>query len=181
MAFIKWFSCLLTLLFLHTQAMSQDGRLYWKYKDYDGAKALRIGGWTPKFASLFIKGKEERRLTRRMGKVRFLHFEDQDNPVRDSDINRLVRRTSNEGGLQELIMVRDGNTRVHVLGKERGGIIRKMVVLVQEPESFTFVSLKGRLRFKDIQAVIDKHSKKTIKKGTRPKIPAVIKVPVETV
>lgn len=175
---IKWFFCLFACLYLVLSARAQDGRLYWKYKDYDGAKAFRMGGWAPKVASIFIKGKEERRLTRRVGKVRFLQFEDQDNPVRPSDINRLVRNTSDGGRLQELIMVRDGSTRVHVLGKEKNGIIRKLVVLVHEPESFTLISLKGRLRFKDIQGVLDKHTKNSAKK---PKIPSVIKIPAETV
>lgn len=171
--------CLITFFFC-TNIAAQDGALFWKYKDYDGAMAFRIPGFLPKISSIFVKGKEERRLLRRVGKVRILVFQDNQNPIKDTDLKRFSRSVSNGKGLEDLIFVREGKTHVHVMGKENHGIIKKLVVLVSEEETFALVSVKGRLKFKDIQAVIDKETKRALKKGgKKPKIPMVIKPPVD--
>jgi hypothetical protein len=174
--------CFIAFWVCTTAVSAQDGALFWKYKDYDGALAFRIPAFVPKVSSLFVKGKEERRLLRRVGKVRILVFQDNTNPISERDLKRLSKNVSNNGGLDDLLFVREGKTRVQVMGKEHNGTIKKMVVLVSEEETFALISVKGRLKFKDIQAIIDKETKKALKKGEKkPKIPAVVKPPVERV
>ena len=170
-----------TCLLLSLPGKAQDGNLYWKYKDYDGAIAFTVPGVFAKISSLFFKDKEIRRLLRRTGKTRILVFEDKPNPISDRDMTRLTRQTRQSGGLDELIFVRDGSTRVQVMGKVGEKKLKKLVFLVSEPGTFAFVSVKGRFRYDDINRLINKHAKDAIKKGKKPKVPMVVKPPVDRV
>jgi Domain of unknown function (DUF4252) len=172
---------LLSICFFQTALNAQDKNLYWKYKDYDGAIAFRVPGLLAKVGSLFLKEKAQRRLLRRTGSVRILVFEDNQSPVKKKDIDRLVRRTSSGGGLDELITVRAEGTRVHVFGQERNNKIKKLAVLVQEDDTFVFVSVRGNYRISDIIDVVNdnaakaKSKTKSKKKDRKPVIP--IKTP----
>jgi hypothetical protein len=165
--------CLLLSVFFFPLA-AQDGAIYWKYKDYNDSKSFTIPGFVPKFASIFIKGKQERRLVRRTGRTRIMIFE-KNNPMTPTDYVKLSRRTHRRGGLEEVMTVKDGNTNVRVLVKENGRRIRKMVFLVQDEEEFVMVSVKGRFRYKDLNTLIKKYSKESAKKEKKklPKIPVI--------
>jgi hypothetical protein len=43
---------------------------------------------------------------------------------------------------------------VRVLVKERNATIRKLVVLVQEPETFVLGAIRGKIRYEDINAFL---------------------------
>ena len=177
MRFFLFSICLL----LSLPGRAQDGNLYWKYKDYDGAIAFTVPGVFAKIGSLFVKDKDMRRLLRHTGKTRILVFEDKPSPVSERDLNRLARQTRQSGGLDDLIFVRDGDTRVQVMGKVGEKKLRKLVFLVNEPGTFAFISVKGRFRYDDINRIIQRHSKDALKKGKKPKVPMVVKPPVDRV
>jgi hypothetical protein len=66
------------------------------------------------------------------------------------------------------------------MGKDRRGALRKLVVMVHSPEEFAFVSVKGRLRWDELNRVIHKyHNKEGGKKA--PKMPGIFKVPTKSV
>lgn len=177
MRFFLFSICLL----LSLPGRAQDGNLYWKYKDYDGAIAFTVPGVFAKIGSLFVKDKDMRRLLRHTGKTRILVFEDKPSPVSERDLNRLARQTRQSGGLDDLIFVRDGDTRVQVMGKVGEKKLRKLVFLVNEPGTFAFISVKGRFRYDDINRIIQQHAKDALKKGKKPKVPMVVKPPVDRV
>jgi hypothetical protein len=158
--------------------LGQDHKLYWKYKDYDGAVALSVPGFAVDFASWFVKDKDDRRLMRKLDKVRVLVFENP-SPVTARDLARFNRKAKRRH-LDELLYVREGQTRIQVMGRERGNAIRKFVVLVQSPDEFVLVSFKGRFRYTDIQQMMDKFGKDAKKDG-KPVVPPVVKVPVAKV
>jgi hypothetical protein len=160
------------------QLSAQDGAIYWKYKDYDDSKSFTIPGFLPKFASIFIKGKAERRLVRRTGRTRVMFFE-KNSPMTPTDFVKLSKKTKRRGGLEEIITVKDGKTNVRILAKENGKRIRKLVILVQDEEEFVMVSVKGRFRYKDLNTLIKKYSKETEKK--KGKVKDIPKIPVITV
>lgn len=169
-----FFICLFISAFA---AQGQDYGLYWKYKDYDGisltvpSALIDIGSW-------FIEEKTERVMLRKINKVRVMYFEGK-SPVSEKDIKRFDRRAKRRH-LEELVYVREGKTHVRVLAKERRNAIRKIVVLVQSPDEFALVSVKGRLRWDDINRVIEKYGKKAQKDG-KPFVPPVVKVPVSRI
>ncbi len=146
--------CLILTLF-GSGLKAQDRGLYWKYKDYDGAIAVTAPRWVIHTGSWFVDKKADRKLLRKVRKVRVLVFEDQDNPVSERDMKRFYKKAKRRN-LEEMLTVRDKETRVWVWAKERKDAIRKVVVLVQEPETFALVSLRCKLRFDEIGTLLNK-------------------------
>ncbi|MBK8428403.1 MAG: DUF4252 domain-containing protein [Lewinellaceae bacterium] len=108
-------------------------------------------------------------------------FENNENPVTDRDIKRFTRKAKRRH-LEDLVVVREGKTHVRVMGKERGNALKKIVVLVNTPDEFVFVSVKGRLRWNDINRIIEKYDKEKKKNpDQKPLVPSVVKIPVSRV
>ena len=167
------------LLLMGTQCLqAQDYHLYWKYKDYDGAIPVTAPGWLIEAGSWFVPEKAHRKIMRHVNKVRVLAFEGQ-SPITDRDRRKFEKRAARRH-LEDLMVVRDGKTHVRILARDRGVVLRKLVVFVQSPETFALVTVKGRLRLDDINTVLQEASKKS--KGT-PKniIPEIIDVPVKRI
>ncbi len=168
---------IICLFFSGLAVQAQDYGLYWKYKDYDGisftvpSTLIDIGSW-------FLDEKADRVLLRKINKVRVMVFED-GSPVTEKDLKRFNRRAKRKR-LEDMIYVREGKTHVRVMAKERRNAIRKLVVLVQSPDEFVLVSVKGKLRLDDINRVIEKYGKESKKNG-KPIVPPAVKVPVSRV
>jgi hypothetical protein len=169
-------SCCLFFSALAVQA--QDYGLYWKYKDYDGISltvpsvAIDMGSW-------FLDEKADRVLLRKINKARIMVFED-GSPVTQKDLQRFDRKAKRKH-LDDLVYVRQAKTHVRILAKERRNAIRKVVVLVQSPEEFVLVSIKGRLRLDDINRVIEKYGKEAKDHNGKPIVPPSVKIPVSRV
>jgi hypothetical protein len=162
------FVCLILIL-AGARAQAQDLGLYWKYKEYDGAIAVTAPHWLIHAGSWFLDQKEDRKIVRKVRKVRVLTFENSDNPISGRDMERFYKKAKRRK-LEELLMVRSQGTRVWVLAKERRGSIRKVVVLVDEPDTFVLVSLRGKLRYEEIGQLLDRLSKQQKGKG-QPEVP----------
>ena len=171
---MKTFAFSICLLFTGLALQSQDYGLYWKYKDYDGialtvpSVAIDIGSW-------FLDEKDDRELLRKINKVRLLVFEDF-SPVTQKDLKRFDKKAKRKH-LDDLVYVRQGKMHVRIMAKERKNAIRKVVVLVQSPEEFVLVSVKGRLRWDDINRVIEKYGKE-VKEDGESIMPPGVKIPV---
>lgn len=175
---MKTFVFSFCLLLCSIQALeAQDYGLYWKYKDYDGiaftvpSAAIDMGSW-------FLDEKTDRVLLRKINKVRVMVFEE-GSPVTKKDLKRFDKKAKRKH-LDDLVYVREGKTHVRILARERRNAIRKVVVLVQSPDAFVLVSVKGRLRWDDINRVIEKYGKEA-KKGGEPIMPPGVKIPVSRV
>jgi hypothetical protein len=148
---------------------AQDYGLYWKFKDYDGAIAVTAPRWVVHAGSWFLDEKADRKLLRKVRKVRVLVFEDTPNPVSALDLQRFFAKAKKRN-LEELLTVRDGSTRVSVLAKERKNTIRKLVVLVREPETFALVSVRCKISFDEIGTLLDRIPKEK-KNENSPEVP----------
>jgi len=161
------------LLLLFHKLSAQDGRLYWKYKDYDGV-GFTVNRTGIDIASWFLDDRDDRVWLRRINKVRVLVFDDVRNPITERDMRRFNRRASRHH-LEDMLMVRDGKTHVRVLAKERRNALRKVVLLTQSPETFVLLTLKGKIRWDDVMKAMDKINKED-KKESKPLIPAAIRI-----
>ena len=174
---MKTFALSVCLIFSAFAAKAQDYGLYWKYKDYDGiaftvpSVAIDMGSW-------FLDEKTDRVLLRKINKVRVMVFEDS-SPVTGKDLKRFDKKAKRKH-LDDLVYVRQGKTHIRILAKERRAAIRKVVVLVQSPDEFVLVSVKGRFRWDDINRVIEKYGKEKKKDG-EPLMPPGVKIPVSRV
>ena len=170
----------LSLLFFCHLIQAQDYGLYWKYKDYDGAIAVSVPDFLMEMGSWFIDEKDGRSVLQKVNKARVLVFSENQNPVTERDMRRFNRRAKRRH-LEELLMVRQGKTQVHVMAKERRKALRKLVILVNTPEEFALVTVKGNLRWDDISKIIDKYGKDKEGKNKKPLIPDALKIPVKRV
>ncbi len=151
---------LFCLLFMATSfvGQSQDRWLYWKYKDFDGSISVTVPRLMFTAGSAFGRDQEERKLIRKVHKVRTLVFQD-GNPMSERDMRRFNRKAKRRN-LDEIITVREGKTRVQIMARERRGALRKIVVFVNDPEDgFVMVSLKGKFKMKDVNRLIKKFNK----------------------
>lgn len=171
-AILFFISCFLTINALQ----AQDGGLYWKYKDYDGAIAVSVPRWATFIGSAFVDEKEDRRLVRKIRKVKVLFFEDK-SPFTQRDLKRF-RKKARHRNLDELATVRSGKTYVSILAKERRNVIRKVVVFVNSPDGSGLVTVRGKFRINDLNRVIEKSREEGKKKGGEPAIPKLPSVPV---
>ncbi|HNL39964.1 MAG TPA: DUF4252 domain-containing protein, partial [Saprospiraceae bacterium] len=110
---MKYIFFSLFLLLSAGAANAQDFGLYWKYKDYDGAIAVTVPGFVVHMGTWFIDDRDDRRMARKVGKVRVLFFED-GSPITERDSRRFARKAKRRG-LEELLTVRDGKTHVRVM------------------------------------------------------------------
>ena len=168
---------LFCLLFLAvaTGLQSQDRWLYWKYKDYDGGINFTVPRMAIGAGSLFAKERTERKMIRRVHKVRTLVFEN-GSPMTERDMRKFNRKAKRRN-LEEIVTVREGKTRVQVMAKDRRNSLRKVVIFVNDPEDgFFMVSLKGKIKIGDVNKLIKKFNK-TDKKI---KIPVHDRAQVET-
>lgn len=133
---------------------AQDHGLYWKYKDYDGAISFTVPRWAIHAGSWFLDEKQDRKLLRKVHKVRVLVFEDQDAPVTKRDLQRFSQKAQRRR-LEPLLTVREGQTRIEIWGKERRNALRKVVVLLREPDTFALVSLRGKIKFDEIAPLLE--------------------------
>jgi hypothetical protein len=141
------------LALVAAMAHAQDYKLHWKYKDYPGAITFSASDPFIHMGSWFLEERAERRLFNKIDKMRVLVFEDY-SPVMKKDLAKFHRKVANGKKLQDLVMVRKGQTQVRVLVKERNTAIRKLVVLVQEPGTFVLGAIRGKIRYEDINAFL---------------------------
>lgn len=152
---MKQFSFVLICSLFALKLVAQDHRLYWKYKDFDGAISVTVPGWVIHAGSWFLDEKEDRQMIRRVHKARVLVFEEANNPISVRDMQRFHKRAKKRR-LEEMLSVRAKGTRVQVWARERKNALRKVVVLVHEAETFALVSLRGKLRFDEIGKLLDR-------------------------
>ena len=161
--------CLIFIL-IGLNLHAQDHGLYWKYKDYDGAISFTGPRWAIHAGSWFLEEKQDRKLVRKVRKVRVLVFEDQDAPVTKRDLQRFSQKAGRRH-LEPLLTVREGQTRVEIWAKERRNALKKIVVLVREPETFALVSLRGKLKMDDIGQLLKELPKEFKGEGDKPLLP----------
>jgi hypothetical protein len=168
-------SCFLLLFGIETLA-AQDYQLYWKYKDFDDGINLEAPRSLITIGSWFVPAKEDRKWVRKVHRARVMFFEGA-NPVTKKDMVKFNKRAKKRG-LEDLIYVREGgsDTQVRVMIKDRRDAIRKLVVLVSAPDEFIMVTIKGKLKWEDINRALRDYGDDFEIQDELP--PTIIKVPI---
>lgn len=121
-----------------------------KYKDLDEVTHLNLSG---NLLNLISEAKDEdgnRRFISQLEAIRVISINNLDDV--DSDDISALRQGIQANNYEELIRVRDGKELVHVyLQEDKDQVIQELIVLVQEPEEFTLVSLSGEMYYEDLK------------------------------
>lgn len=146
----------LLALFLTTAGQAQRGvnAIYREYKHAGDERIhFKVPGFVFWLASQFGENRTERRLIRSVRNVKLLVIE-KGNPITPAETDKMIRRVE-KSGLENLIMVRDGSTRVHIMVREKKGKIRNLLILVNEEDEFVLISMRTRLRISDLNDLLE--------------------------
>lgn len=107
----------------------------------------------------FIRGKVDsdvERLIKGISSVRILNLDDCDDGVRKRFANAV--EGFDDKAFETLVSTSDEDDRTRILVKEEGKYIREVVVLTVDEDDGTLVHVKGKLKKKDLQRLIN-HNK----------------------
>lgn len=129
-----------------------------KYKDSGKYLSVRIdGGLLNLLSGIETNDEEAQEMLDAMGKIDAInvHSIDRDeDDFEESDINTFKRDVKKEK-YDELMIVRDGDTDVDFLIKEKKGKISDLLLVVDEPDEFVIVNISGEIDMKTIAKITD--------------------------
>ena len=155
------FSLLIAIPFLLPAQTISINEFYRKYKNVDDKNVhITLPGWIVKLgvgiAKTQVDGEDEKQalnMAKKIRKIRVLTFEES-NPVKPRDIERLVNGVRRER-FEDLILVKEANTKVNIMMREKKEMIKNLLILVSEEDTFTMVSMKTKLRYDEIEEFIN--------------------------
>jgi len=153
---------LFAFLFLSSQQMTaQDpGRNFYRdFKRTEGVMNLSLPGWLVwvggGLAYNSVNDPEAKailKLAKKLKGVRFMHSED-GSAIPEAALVGFNHQLD-QSGYDQLIQVREGDTRVTLSGKIKGETFRRLVVLIKDGDEFVFLQAKSRIKIKHITRLI---------------------------
>ncbi len=127
-----------------------------------------VPGLAVKLGALFIKETETRQLVKKLGKFRLFVVENQKDFINKKETNRFVKRLRRDG-FEDFIAVKEKDTDVHLMVRERRNKIKGLVIMVKDESDFVLITAKCNLRAKDLMAFFNDHSDELIKEAKKQK------------
>jgi hypothetical protein len=116
-----------------------------KYGHQEGVVKVNVPGWVIHLASRIADLEtEERALLRQIDKVKVLTVEDQSINQQVNFYDEYYHKLKAKKGYEDLVMVRESEEQVGILGKFEGNTARELIILVGGDEN-TIVYLKGKI------------------------------------
>lgn len=158
---MKNYIILFALLLLGKVVFSQSQAVenfHNKYKDNGKYLSVRIdGGILNILSGIETNDEEAQQMLEAMTKIDAInvHSIDRDeDKFAESDITKFKKEVQKEK-YDELLIIRDGDTDVDFLIKEKKGKISDLLLVVEEPDEFTIVSISGEIDLKTIAEITE--------------------------
>ena len=74
--------------------------------------------------------------------------------LRPSEVEGFARKIKNES-FEDLMTIRDQDTFINFMMQERGGFVKELVMVIDEPDSFTIMSLRGNIPLDELDDLGD--------------------------
>ena len=170
---------LFTLPFL-LFSQSSINHFYHKYKRADNTTSMTLPGFVIKIGGKFARkhmDKEDKmammalEFTKSIRSIRLLVMEET-NLVSQKDYNKLVNDLKTKNKISELITVRDGDTRVNIMIRDKKKHISNIVIIVSEENEFVLVSIKAKIKYKHLNKFLIEIMKSDEKIKVVPEEPA---------
>ena len=131
-----------------------QNKTFEKYADMDSVTSVYIS--KAMFQMMPVVGEVGMSLVNMKGKIEYLQLVSTEKKEQmaqmKKDFSRLVT-TQHE----ELMRVKDGNTRVNFYSDMKGDRIKELIMLVEAETNFTAILLVGNFTLKDIQEIADQY------------------------
>ncbi|MGH1435370.1 MAG: DUF4252 domain-containing protein [Lewinella sp.] len=121
-----------------------------KYKGLEDVTHVNISGGLLDFISKATDEDGERTFLSKLNHLRVLSVPNRSD-IAASDLTAL-RQSIQANNYEELIRIRDGKDLVYIyLHENKDEVIEELIVLVEDPEEVTLVSLSGLMYYQDLQ------------------------------
>lgn len=151
----------LAILILFAIGLSSCGtpkttaQFYHTHKHKEGVTNFKMPGWLiwigggiAQSAVQDPNAKAGLRLARKVKKLRFMATEG-DNPITAAEVSDFITNIRSTG-YEDLLIVQDGSSTVHMLSREKKEKLKNLVILVNDEEEFVFMDMKSRLKYEDL-------------------------------
>lgn len=152
----------LLICFIALPAFSQSQSIkqfYRKYKRTENTVNFNAPAWLIRLgASIAINHVDDPaeqatlRLAKKVRKARVLVMEDRKH-LRSGDLNQLINDVHQED-FEDLISFREGSEVIQILIREKEEVIRDLLILINEEDSFIMLALKTKMHIEDINEVL---------------------------
>jgi len=156
-------SCLFFVFIFSFSAHSQKAinQFFYKYRPMAKSTKFTVPGWLIGVGTGIAKtqtkdedAKEALRIVNGIKKMRLLVIEE-DSPFQSGDVKQMIKSLKKDG-FEELISVKEDETDVRIVLREKKDEIRNLLIVVSEPDEFVMVSLKTKLKLSDLKNLIQK-------------------------
>jgi hypothetical protein len=120
----------------------------------EGVTKIMVPGLVFKISSNFIGDKNMAHLVRKMGTVRIVAAEGKGNTFSPVESKRFINKV-HRYNYEDLIAIKDGRERVHIMIKERKGKIRRYLIFIDSEDDSVMISGKCKLSVTDFMALAD--------------------------
>jgi hypothetical protein len=129
-----------------------------KYKDNGKYLSVHIeGGLLKMLSNVDTNDEDTREFLNAVSKIEGIDIHSinrDEGDFGESDINSFKRDIKREN-FDELMIVRDGDSDINFLIKEKRGKINELLLVVDEPDDFTIVNISGEIDLKTIAKVTE--------------------------
>lgn len=128
-----------------------------KIKKHDSAIAMTLPGWFIRagfdLATKGIEDQDEREIINLGKKIKKLRFVvvDEAHEITMTDSREFLERAKSKDGFEEYTRVRDGDTRIYVLVKEKNNKIEYLTIYARGDNNIALINLKTDLTFSDLE------------------------------
>lgn len=133
---------------------------YRNHKRDKGTMNIGLPGWLIRFgagvARPFVKDPEAKialRFAKKIKKMKLLVNEEESTITTGQYLQLVSEAKSND--YEQLIMVHDGDEQVCIMANEKKDVIKGMLILVKESDSFVMLSLKTKFKMEDVNKLIE--------------------------
>lgn len=109
------------------------------------------------------------RFAKKVKKLRVMIAEE-NTAISSYDVKSFVNEIKQKD-YEDLIYVRDGETTVNTLVKDKNGKLKDLVFLVKDEEEFVFLSMKSNIKVEDVTELIKNYLGKITKDETDEELP----------
>ncbi len=152
-------------------------QFYHTHKHKEGVTNFKMPGWLiwigggiAQSAVQDPNAKAGLRLARKVKKLRFMATEG-DNPITAAEVSDFITNIRSTG-YEDLLIVQDGSSTVHMLSREKKEKLKNLVILVNDEEEFVFMDMKSRLKYEDLTDLANSFLKKNKKEDEPTEQPA---------
>ena len=131
---------------------------YHQQKRGEGVTKFMVPGFLFKIGGNLVEDKNIAHLVKKMGTIRLIAAEGKENAFDNEEAQRFVKKL-HRWNYEDLVSIKDGKERVHIMVKERRGKIRRYMIFVNSDTDAVMISGKCKLSVEDFMTIANAEKK----------------------